>query len=61
MPIIVERNKITKINYGDNIKAQNYPMNDLSSVFTHWDNNLKKNVPTENKLEGDNNNGKDIE
>ena len=48
MPIIVERNKTIKVNYNDNnIKSCNYPKNDLSSVYKHWDSNLKKNVFTE--------------
>ena len=25
-----------------------YPMNDLGSVFSHWDDDLKKNVTTKN-------------
>lgn len=50
MPIIIERDKQIKVNYDDkDIKPANYPMNDLMSVFTHWDNKLKRNVPTENK------------
>lgn len=53
MPIIIKREngkiKESKINYNDkDIKPLNYPINDLQSVFVHWDNNLKKNVPTEN-------------
>lgn len=28
----------------------NYPMHDLSSVFTHWDEKIKCNVPTPNEL-----------
>ena len=31
-----------------------YPMNDLASVFTHYDAKLGKNIPTENKIKGDN-------
>lgn len=49
MPIIVERNKITKVNYNDNnIKSSNYPNNDLSSVYKYWNSDLKKNISTEN-------------
>ena len=33
-------------------KPLSYPMHDLNSVFTHWDNKLKRNVPTENKING---------
>lgn len=53
MPIIFVRDKEkvteSKSNYNDNnIKPASYPMNDLESVFTHWDDNLKKNVTTKN-------------
>ena len=48
MPIIVERNKTTIVNYDGNIKPSPYPKNDLSSVYSHWDNKLRRNVPTEN-------------
>ena len=53
MPIIFVRdNEIiteSKSNYNDNnIKPAKYPMNDLGSVFRHWDDNLKKNVITKN-------------
>ena len=33
-----------------------YPLHDLSSVFTHWDPKLCKNVPTPNELPGVNKN-----
>jgi len=33
-------------------KPMTYPMHDLNSVYTHWDDKLKKNVPTENKIDG---------
>ena len=39
-------------------KPLSYPMNDLSSVFTHYDKDLGRNVPTENKLNGGVSNGK---
>ena len=39
-------------------KPLSYPMNDLSRVFTHYDKNLGKNIPTENKLNGGVSNGK---
>lgn len=48
MPIIVERNKTTVVNYDDNIKPSSYPKNDLSSVYSNWDDKLGRNVPTEN-------------
>lgn len=48
MPIIVERNKTTVINYDGNIKPSPYPKNDLSSVYSNWDDKLGKNVPTKN-------------
>ena len=49
MPIIVERNKTIKVNYNDNnIKSCNYPKNDLSSVYSNWDDKLGRNVPKEN-------------
>lgn len=35
-----------------------YIMNDLCSVYIHWDSTLKRNVPTENTLKGDVLNGK---
>jgi hypothetical protein len=35
-----------------------YPMNDLNSVYTHWDNELKCNVTTENKIDGGVSDGK---
>ena len=40
-------------------KKPRYYMNDLNSVYTHWDPKTGKNVPTENKIsEGvDKNNG----
>lgn len=48
MPIIVERNKTTVVNYDGNIKPSLYPKNDLSSVYSNWDDKLGRNVPTEN-------------
>ena len=35
-----------------------YPMNDLNSVYTHWDDKLKCNIPTENKIDGGAKDGK---
>ena len=39
-------------------KPLSYQLNDLNSVFTHYDKNLKKNVPTENIINGGVSNGK---
>ena len=39
-------------------KPLSYPMNDLSSVYTHYDKNLGKNIPTENIINGGVSNGK---
>lgn len=39
-------------------KPLNYPMHDLNSVFTHYDENLGRNVPTENIINGGASNGK---
>lgn len=58
MPNIISRNIVT---VGEPYTSDNkrYPINDLGSVYIHWDSKLNKNVPTENKLKGDDNNGKD--
>ena len=52
MPYIVDRGNIIPVNV--NVKYDSKPlhylMNDLSSVFTHWDNELKRNVSTPNVL-----------
>ena len=48
MPIIVERNKTTVVNYDGSIKTSPYHKNDLSSVYSNWDDKLGRNVPTEN-------------
>lgn len=63
MTYIVDRSKIIPVNttnYTPNKQPSQtkdpypdvykYQMNDLNSVFTHWDNNLKKNVATPNEL-----------
>ena len=39
-------------------KTISYPMHDLNSVYTHYDEDLKKNVPTENIINGGVSNGK---
>lgn len=55
MPYIVDRGKLipinpsTKYNYK---KSSSYPSNDLMSVYVHYDYKLKRNVPTENKING---------
>lgn len=41
-----------------NNQEPRYQMNDLGSVYTHWDNKKGKNIPTENKLKGDKKDGK---
>ena len=49
MPDIVVRKTHPKTSFS--IETTNsYPMNDLQSVYTHYDPELGKNVPTENKL-----------
>ena len=55
MPYIVDRGKVVPVNVNNKYdsKPLNYPMNDISSTFTHWDDKLKRNVPTENKLNND--------
>lgn len=55
MPEIIERSTDTPII--DKSKKVRYKMNDLGSVYTHYDPILGRNVPTENKLKGDDNNG----
>lgn len=59
MPYIVTRNTVNVPDSHIEENTNKYPMNDLGSVFTHWDPTLGKNVPTENKLKGDGDNGKD--
>ena len=53
MPYIVDRGNIIHVNVNAkyNHKSLHYPTHDLNSVFTHWDNNLKRNISTENKLD----------
>lgn len=50
MPEIVTR-KIVEMKSSGNYKER-YKMNDLSSVFSHYDPKTGKNVATENKLIG---------
>lgn len=63
--IIVRENNIPKcvsINTAIELNInKRYIMNDLCSVYTHWDSNLGRNVPTENILKGDVINGKSSE
>lgn len=56
MEIIKGKSISTKHNSSDEIKPR-FNMNDLSGVYTHYDAKLKKNVPTENTLKGDENSG----
>ena len=58
MPYIVDRGNVIAVNVDNKSKPLNYPMHDLNSVYTHWDDNLKRNVSTENKLNGGANNEK---
>ena len=54
MPYIIENHSIVNVNHGTvEYPKMNYPKNDLASVFVHWDDELKRNVPTENKLQED--------
>lgn len=39
------------------VPRKKYAMNDLGGTFTHYDKSLGLNVPTENKLNGGNNDG----
>ena len=48
MPIIVERDRVVKVNYNDTPKPLPYEKNDFKSVYSHWDNELKRNVVTSN-------------
>lgn len=70
MPYIVDRGKIIPVNVNAkyNSKPLSYTSHDLNSVFSHWDDKLKRNVTTPNelptcgvninKLNGGNTNGK---
>lgn len=50
MPYIIDRGNIIPVNVDNKTKSLNYPTHDLNSVFTHWDDKLKRNVSTPNKL-----------
>ena len=52
MVYIVDRNNEITINQNATYepKPLPYPSHDLSSVFTHWDNTLKRNISTPNEL-----------
>ena len=54
MPYIIDRGKVVTVNADVKCSSKPlpYPSHDLNSVFTHWDNKLKRNVSTENKLNG---------
>ena len=58
MSYIVSARGVVLTNSTTPSKPLSYPMNDLSSVYTHYDKTLGKNVPTENKLNGGTGNGK---
>lgn len=53
MPYIIENRYIVNVNHVIEYPKMNYPKNDLMSVFVHLDDELKRNVPTENKLQED--------
>ena len=54
MPYIVERNKVIAVNVNSNPKPLPYQIHDLNSVYTHWDDKLKRNVSTPNELPNNN-------
>ena len=58
MPYIIDRSNIIPVNIDTKYdsKPLPYPGHDLMSIFTHWDDELKRNIPTENKLNGGVNN-----
>ena len=58
MPYIIDGGKTIKVNVSNNTKPLPYKMNDLGSVYTHYDKNKGCNIPTENKLNGGVSNGK---
>lgn len=59
MPYIIQPNNVVKMEYGGEIKPS-YEINDLKSVYTHWNSDKHKNEPTENIInKGVNSNGKD--
>ena len=53
MPYIIERKVVdTMGNKDSNINQDiKYPMNDLGSVYTHYDKSSGKNIPTKNTIE----------
>ena len=53
MPYIIQGQYTINTNNMTGYHKMNYPKNDLASVFVHWDDKLKRNVPTENKLQED--------
>lgn len=56
MPIIITADSLqfpTVSKITPNKEINGYPMNDLGSVFVHYDPKLGRNVPTENKLRSD--------
>jgi hypothetical protein len=58
---IIDKRSVVNMDYSLEKPKNNYPMNDLGSVYTHYDPVLHKNVTTPNTLSSkeDINNGKD--
>lgn len=50
MPYIVNTVQALDLSSKEPIKSMGYKMNDLSSVFSHYDKTTGKNVQTENKI-----------
>jgi hypothetical protein len=52
MPYIIDKGKVIPVNVNNKYdsKPASYPIHDLNSVYTHWDDKLKRNVPTPNEL-----------
>ena len=53
MPYIIENHSIVNVNHVIEYPKMNYQKNDLMSVFVNWDDELKRNVRKENKLQED--------
>lgn len=60
MPYIIDKSKNVVLNNYSYTppKQPRYQINDLMSVYTHYDQKLGINIPTENKIKGDVKNGK---
>ena len=50
MPYIITRKTVNNNEESSVIKKKKYELNDLGSVYTHYDPETCKNVATENKL-----------